>query len=134
MAARRSKNPTNPAAPPTPTFISYTFLVIPAGSRGTKSTIARFAISPSFLIIPYLPETLGFTSTFATTSSTTTGSTLPERSPSLMPARLLLAMLAPFAGFFYFLETWGLINYSPSVLNKCLMWEDKGTEAASHVF
>ncbi|KAM2661561.1 hypothetical protein EV2_023853 [Malus domestica] len=45
-----------------------------------------------------------------------------------MPARLLLA---PFAGFFYFLKTWGLINYSPSVLNECLMWEDKGTEAAS---
>lgn len=32
---------------------------------------------------------------------------------------------------FDFLETWGLINYSPSALNKPLKWEDKDAKSSS---
>ncbi|KAF4357700.1 hypothetical protein F8388_025743 [Cannabis sativa] len=45
--------------------------------------------------------------------------------------RILIADVGSVRRVFDFLEAWGLINYSPSVINKPLKWEDKDSKANS---
>ncbi|XP_062113873.1 SWI/SNF complex subunit SWI3B [Humulus lupulus] len=45
--------------------------------------------------------------------------------------RILIGDVGSVRRVFDFLEAWGLINYSPSALNKPLKWEDKDTKTSS---
>ncbi|GFY86329.1 switch subunit 3 [Actinidia rufa] len=117
--------------PPVPGCLtSYTSPLIPGGFRGTTFTNVRFGSSRSSSMQSRLRRTLGITNITGILSSGSSEKNPTTKITFTEARKTIIGDVGSVRRVFDFLETWGLINYSPGPASKLpLKWEEKETKS-----